>query len=565
MVKARSKSRGLPSLSTNGDLPNVIAIDAPELRSPPSNVEIEAALLGSILNDPGILPAIVDVLKPSDFFRAAHQTVYRIILELYRRGDPVEPLIVDDGLVRCGWKKHDATFLTSELQEKSAHSFNHAFHTDTLIELSRERDFVEEATQKLKDIYGGRWSPGSTLESFIARLTEIKARPTTTNAVAAKLFSLDMKTSDSFFREVFNVEWFIEGVSVKGETGAIGGPSKSLKTSLLIDYAISLGSATPFLGKFRVPRPFRVGLISGESGRRVIQANAKQVCISREIPPSEAGVYWGFNLPRLTDAQHLAVLRKTIADHGLECLCLDPFYLMVLAGSAGVDASNMFQMGPMLQDIASLCLDEGCTPLLAHHFTKKRDDPFATPALGDLAYAGIGQFMRQWMLVAPRQQFDAETGKFYLHFCYGGSAGHCGEFAVDIEVGKLESDFDGRKWVVTIASPSQERQTKWQLQEENRRREAEAKLAAKEAETSRLEREGMAKVVSFLKRQEGHQGTANKIREATGFNLDKVKRLLFLLVDEAIVCEVRTTAPKGNGATQDVTAYALNQGMEVTP
>lgn len=377
-------------------------------------------------------------------------------------------------------------------------------------------------------------------------------------------FSFDLIDSTTFFNEAYDVEWDIEGLSVKAEPVVTGGPQKTLKTSLLVAKSIALGTATSFLGRFRVPKARRVALISGESGRRVIQSTARQVCRAQGIgDPSKANVLWGFKLPQLTLSEHIELLRKTIEDNGIEYIILDPFYLTIVAGKAGVDPKDMFQMGPLLSDMAQACLSAGATPDLAHHFVKRREDPHGLPEMSDLAGAGIGQFMRQWMLVAPRQPFDAEIGKFYLHLAYGGSAGHCGELAVDIEVGKLTPDGDERKWIVSIATPSQERQTKQQEREAARAAEAEAKRLAKAAEVEREERDDKAQVIAFLKKQPGRQATESMVRTAHRWRADKAKRILYLLVDAADVCTIEMTAKGGHGATQKVTGYRLNDGVEV--
>jgi hypothetical protein len=379
-----------------------------------------------------------------------------------------------------------------------------------------------------------------------------------------KPFALELIDSSTFFSEVYPLDWLIEEVMVKDEPSVFGGPQKTLKTSILVAKAIALGTGTDFLGRFRVPNPIRVAMISGESGRRVIQSTARQVCRSQGIDnPSKANVLWGFKLPQLTVAQHIEVLRKTIEDNGIEAMIIDPFYLTIVAGKAGVDPKDMFQMGPLLTDMAQACLSAGATPDLAHHFVKRREDPHGLPEMSDLAGAGIGQFMRQWMLVAPRQAYDAEIGKFFLNFNYGGSAGHSGQFAVDIEVGKLRPDFDERKWVVSIASPSEERQSKWDREKEDRERKAEEKRAEKEAMKAKEERFQMVNLVEILKKHPEHQATANYLQTATRWNINKVKQTLYLLTEKAVVCEIETQGKKGNGATQKVTVYRLNDGMDV--
>jgi hypothetical protein len=381
----------------------------------------------------------------------------------------------------------------------------------------------------------------------------------------SKLFNLELIDSATFFSREYSLEWYIEDVSVRGEPTVTGGPQKSLKTSVQIAKAIALGTGTDFLGRFRVPRPVRVGLISGESGRRAIQSTARQVCLAQGIEdPSKANVFWGFKLPQLTVAEHIRVLERTISDNGIEYLILDPLYLMILAGQAGVNSNDMYAMGPILTDVSQACAAAGADSDITHHFVKRREDPFGAPEMGDLAGAGVGQYMRQWCLVASRQAFDAETGKFYLHFAYGGSAGHGGAMAVDIEVGKLRADGDARKWIVSVAFPSEANRSKQQEKEAARAAENEAKRAAKAVEVEKEERKDKADVIAFLRKQPGRQATESQVRASQRWRADKAKRILFLLVDAAEVCTIELTVKGGHGAAQKTIGYRLNEGVEVS-
>jgi hypothetical protein len=55
----------------------------------------------------------------------------------------------------------------------------------------------------------------------------------------------------------YRPQWPIYDVLVKDQPGIIAGPSKTLKTNVSIDFAVSLASGTPFLGEFRLPNRIR--------------------------------------------------------------------------------------------------------------------------------------------------------------------------------------------------------------------------------------------------------------------------------------------------------------------
>ena len=50
-------------------------------RLPPQNIEAEQAVLGAILLEPSALTSASEILIPEDFYRAAHQKIFRTMLQ----------------------------------------------------------------------------------------------------------------------------------------------------------------------------------------------------------------------------------------------------------------------------------------------------------------------------------------------------------------------------------------------------------------------------------------------------------------------------------------------------
>src|SRR5262249_52195051 len=125
-----------------------------------------------------------------------------------------------------------------------------------------------------------------------------------------------------------------------------------------------------------------------------------------------------------------------------------------------------FQMGPLFMGIAQTCLAVNCTPVLAHHFRLTRADPYGEPQLEDLAYAGVQEFARQWLLVSRRERYEVGTGSHKLWLSAGGSSGHSGLWALDIEEGVIDDDFRGRSWDVQLTPATDARQSASRLKEE---------------------------------------------------------------------------------------------------
>ncbi len=67
-------------------------------RVQPQDIEAEKSLLGAILISDGVLPDILTILKPRDFYEENHQMIYEAMVSLYDQHKPVDLLTVTNEL-----------------------------------------------------------------------------------------------------------------------------------------------------------------------------------------------------------------------------------------------------------------------------------------------------------------------------------------------------------------------------------------------------------------------------------------------------------------------------------
>lgn len=261
--------------------------------------------------------------------------------------------------------------------------------------------------------------------------------------------------SKTFAAMRYNPQWLIENILVKGQPAVIGGPKKSLKTSLAMDLAISIGTGTPFLGKFPVPRPRRVAFMSGESGEATIQETAERICRAKGVAfDSKCRVIWTFKLPRFQDENYRSQFTAALQERKVALVVIDPLYLCLFDGAQGLSASSLYDVGPLLLCGARACLDAGATPVFIHHARKtwSRQAMARTKFLDldDLMFSGIGEFVRQWLLLNRERPYRSGTGEHELLMTVGGSAGHSGCWRLHVREGAVKEDFRGRRWQVEV-------------------------------------------------------------------------------------------------------------------
>jgi len=331
--------------------------------------------------------------------------------------------------------------------------------------------------------------------------------------------------------------WLVRKILVAGQPCIVGAPKKGMKTSTCIDLAISIATGTPWLDAFDCLEPQRVVVLSGESGAFTIRETARRVCAAKGRALEEVDVQWMFRLPRLSIAAEVAELAKGIKSIGAKVVFVDPLYLCLLAGSEA-KASNIYDMGPLLLDIAEACLEAGATPILLHHTSKpsqaRYDEP---PELEDLAFAGVQEFARQWILLKRRERYEPGSGMHSLWMSVGGSVGHGGLWGLDIDEGIIDDNFSGRRWTVAVRHGGDVR-SKVRSADESKRQEQ------RTAKQQRQQKDNEARFMAAFEKLATQKGADGKPIGWAGFrkvrNLSKLSsqmadRVAAGLVDQGVL------------------------------
>lgn len=284
----------------------------------------------------------------------------------------------------------------------------------------------------------------------------LPATPFSRRQDTGKLFDLEVMTNDALLDDTTELRFLIQDVLVAEQPCTLGGASKTLKTSLAVDMAVSVASQTPWLGRFDVLEKGGVFIVSAESGKPVLRDQMKAVCESKGLDGRGLPISWSFRRPQLANVAHLNVLQKTLEEVKPKLVLLDPSYLLI-SGAGSDSTKNLFAMGEVLGGIADAIAEScGGTLILLHHVNKgaSRTVKGVMPliSLGDLAYAGFVEWTRQWLLLSRLVPYAEGSGCHELHLSAGGSAGHSGSWAMEINEGRPMDKTTGRKWAVNVSS-----------------------------------------------------------------------------------------------------------------
>lgn len=282
-------------------------------------------------------------------------------------------------------------------------------------------------------------------------------------------FTLEALPWSAFNAIEFNQRFIVDKVLVAGEHLVIGGPKKSLKTSISLDLAVSLATATPFLGQFEVPEPTSVWILSGESGGPTLQKTVQRICEARGLKGPSDKLIIGRKLPQLSQPEQLDALRRLIRLEGIEVALIDPAYLCTLGVATANLAGNVFAMGSLLKGLGEVATDTGCTLGIVHHARKKsgktKGERYGRPELDDLSQSGWAEWMRQWIILNQRSRM--QDGRHELWGLIGGSAGHNGEYAIDVDEGKPDDPLIGQRWDVRVYDAEEAKNSREVAKEES--------------------------------------------------------------------------------------------------
>src|SRR3989344_8750974 len=69
-----------------------------QIRVPPQNIEAEKAFLGSIMLRPEAMNEIIDIISPAVFYAAKHAVIFKTMLGLFGKNQPIDLLSVSSRL-----------------------------------------------------------------------------------------------------------------------------------------------------------------------------------------------------------------------------------------------------------------------------------------------------------------------------------------------------------------------------------------------------------------------------------------------------------------------------------
>lgn len=120
----------------------------------PQAVPLEEAVLGALMLDREALPMVMDILRPESFYLEGHQHIYRAIIRLFERSNPVDLLTVTEELKKAGeLDKVGGGYYLVELSNRVASAANIEYHARIIAQKHIQRELIGVSTRTIRDAY----------------------------------------------------------------------------------------------------------------------------------------------------------------------------------------------------------------------------------------------------------------------------------------------------------------------------------------------------------------------------------------------------------------------------
>jgi hypothetical protein len=141
-----------PPFDPEYDLPRH---DTGVTRLPPQDIAAERIVLGAAMLDPTVLDKCTDIITGADFYKPAHETIWRALLHLHTHNDPTDPAAIANHLRASGELKRTGgpEYLHDLMTAAPMTAGDATYHAHTIDQLARRRTAIatlEQGLQRLR-------------------------------------------------------------------------------------------------------------------------------------------------------------------------------------------------------------------------------------------------------------------------------------------------------------------------------------------------------------------------------------------------------------------------------
>lgn len=121
---------------------------------PPQAVDLEEAVIGAMMLEQTAVNTVIDILKPSSFYKENHSKIYEAIIALFQKGEPIDILTVTHALRKQGdLEVIGGPLYISQLTNRVASTANIETHARIIAQKFIQRELIRISNEVIKDAY----------------------------------------------------------------------------------------------------------------------------------------------------------------------------------------------------------------------------------------------------------------------------------------------------------------------------------------------------------------------------------------------------------------------------
>lgn len=327
----------------------------------PQDMDAEQAVLGAMMSSREAIESIGS-LRPSDFYRPAHEWIADSILTLHRDGKPTDPVSVGnelrsrDQLAKVGNLAYLAELLGAA---PAVGSVPH--HAAIVRDKSGSRWLINAQLANLQDA----WDSPDPIEDKVARAEDrIRKVPVGEPDAVTSVMSLDEFVN----QEIPEHDWVIPGLMARGERLVLTGAEGLGKSVLMRQFAVCAAAGIhPFTYR---PIPAQTALfVDVENPTRIMVGSLGQMrdAVIRNRGPFNQQRMWIERRPQglnLGDPSHLLWLQRLVTTVNPDLLCIGPAYKLMVGAK---ESNDEMRASTTLTALDAIRESVNCALIVEHH------------------------------------------------------------------------------------------------------------------------------------------------------------------------------------------------------
>src|SRR5690349_4467628 len=145
-------------------------IDETLRRVPPQSLEAEESVLGGIMLDNAAIDRVIELVRPDDFYRGAHRKLFRAMLDLIERSEPVDFITLSEALrARGELSEVGGHSFLAELAERAPTEANVVHYA----KIVRERSFLRGLSEAATEIATRGYQAADNVDELLDRAEQL--------------------------------------------------------------------------------------------------------------------------------------------------------------------------------------------------------------------------------------------------------------------------------------------------------------------------------------------------------------------------------------------------------